>query len=201
MFTATSGGSPYTTLYTPSDRHSSQGKHCVSMPPKIVRKQWHSTPTGNIPETSELGTPLHNGQNFGFQWCPLLRGSTVVAFAACIATYLSFYVKIQPPDISYKHVGAIIFACAADELISMPPLFFAETFTQAFQPVHIAFLRQEFRKNCSYKTIIIGRLGSIASSHSQATVISCCRTEVKILVSFWLKHTISLKSDLRASNL
>ena len=37
----------------------------------------HTTPTGNIPETPELGTPLYNGQNFGSQWCPLLRGSTV----------------------------------------------------------------------------------------------------------------------------
>ena len=38
----------------------------------------HTTPTGNIPETPELGTPRYNGENFGSQWCLLLRGSTVV---------------------------------------------------------------------------------------------------------------------------
>ena len=35
-------------------------------------------PTGNILETPELGTPLYNRQNFGSQWCPLLKGSTVI---------------------------------------------------------------------------------------------------------------------------
>jgi len=37
----------------------------------------HTTPTGNIPETPELGIPLYNGQNVSSQWCQLLRGSTV----------------------------------------------------------------------------------------------------------------------------
>ena len=31
----------------------------------------HTTPTGNIPEAPELGTPRYNGQNVGSQWCPL----------------------------------------------------------------------------------------------------------------------------------
>ena len=34
----------------------------------------HTTPTRNIPETTEL----YNVQNFGSQWCPLLRDSTVL---------------------------------------------------------------------------------------------------------------------------
>ena len=38
----------------------------------------HTTPTGNISETPELGTPLYNGQNVGSQWWPLLRGFTVL---------------------------------------------------------------------------------------------------------------------------
>ena len=37
----------------------------------------HTTPTENIPEAPELGTPRYKGQNFGSQWCPLLRGSTI----------------------------------------------------------------------------------------------------------------------------
>ena len=36
-----------------------------------------TTPTENIPETPELGTPCYNGQKFDSQWCSLLRGSTV----------------------------------------------------------------------------------------------------------------------------
>ena len=30
-----------------------------------------TTPTGNIPEAPELGTPRYKGQNVGSQWCPL----------------------------------------------------------------------------------------------------------------------------------
>ena len=33
------------------------------------------TPTRNVPEAPELGTPCYKGQNFGTRWCP---GSTVV---------------------------------------------------------------------------------------------------------------------------
>ena len=41
----------------------------------------HTTPTGNIPEPPELGTPLYNRQNFGSRRCPLLRGSTVLQWS------------------------------------------------------------------------------------------------------------------------
>ena len=30
-----------------------------------------TTPTENIPEATELGTPHYKGQNVGSQWCPL----------------------------------------------------------------------------------------------------------------------------------
>ena len=30
-----------------------------------------TTPTENIPEATELGTPHYNGQNVSSQWCPL----------------------------------------------------------------------------------------------------------------------------------
>ena len=37
--------------------------HCAQQP--------SATPTGIIPEASELGTTRYNGQNVGSQWCPL----------------------------------------------------------------------------------------------------------------------------------
>ena len=42
----------------------------------------HTTPIGNTLETPELGTHLYNGQNFGSQWCLLLRGSTLIVHVA-----------------------------------------------------------------------------------------------------------------------
>ena len=56
------------------------GRKCPydrSSPGAPVRGEAMSCDTGNIPEAPELGTPRFYGQNFGSQWCPLLRGSTV----------------------------------------------------------------------------------------------------------------------------
>ena len=45
----------------------------------------HTTPTGNLPQTPELERPLHNRQKVGSQWCPSLRGSTLVTFRNFVA--------------------------------------------------------------------------------------------------------------------
>ena len=45
-----------------------------------------TTPIRNIPETPELGTLLYNEQNFGSQYCLLLRGSTLIIVHVAEAT-------------------------------------------------------------------------------------------------------------------
>ena len=37
-------------------------------------------PIRSILEAPELGAPRYNGQNVGFQWSPLWRGSTVCGY-------------------------------------------------------------------------------------------------------------------------
>ena len=48
---------------------SVQQRKALKMQPRCAIM--HTTPTGNIPEAPELGTPRYSGQNFGPQRCPL----------------------------------------------------------------------------------------------------------------------------------
>ena len=49
---------------------------------------WHAYQkhTRNIPETSEVGTPLYSGHFRWYQWCPHYRGSTVLLLHITMAT-------------------------------------------------------------------------------------------------------------------
>ena len=49
---------------------ATNSKVMASIPHSTARLR-SATPTGNIPEVPELGTPRYSGQNVGPQWCPL----------------------------------------------------------------------------------------------------------------------------------
>ena len=54
-------------------------------------------PTGSIPETSKVGTPLYSIHFRWHQWCPHYRGSTVVSYPVrvCLPVRKSLVNKVE----------------------------------------------------------------------------------------------------------